>query len=129
MDLVTLDSGALIALERNKARTRFLRLAVAEGMARILVPVPVIAEWWRGRTDTRERILKLVDVEPLTMQIARAAGEALARLPDRPRGPSAMDAIVVAHAANRGGVVYSSDVDDLGLLRDACFPGVRVLGI
>jgi predicted nucleic acid-binding protein len=129
MDPVTLDTGALIALERNKPRARFLMEASKEADARLLVPMPVVSEWWRGRTDTREKILKLVDVEALPLDVACAAGEALARVGRRPRGASAIDAIVMAFAAARGGVVYTSDVDDLGLLRDLCFPSVRVLGI
>lgn len=129
MEHVTLDTGGLIALERNKPRARFLLGATKEGEARVVVPVPVVAEWWRGRSNVREAILKLVDVEPLTVAVACSAGEALARVARRPHSVSAIDAIVMAFAASRGGIVYTSDVDDLGLLRDACFPGVRVLGI
>ena len=51
------DTGALIAAERGKDRAvRFLKL-VRIGRARILVPLPVIAELWRGRTDARGLLL------------------------------------------------------------------------
>jgi predicted nuclease of predicted toxin-antitoxin system len=42
------------------------------------------------------------------------------------RGASAVDAIVMASAAARGDVVYTSDFDDLMRLR-AHFPAVRGL--
>jgi predicted nucleic acid-binding protein len=129
MDVVTLDTGALIALERNKARARALVRAVILRDARLFVPAPVVTEWWRGRTDVRDDILALLVLAPVTREIACAAGEALARTGTRTRGTSAVDAIVMAQAASRGGVVYTSDVDDLGILRDACFPSVRVLAI
>jgi hypothetical protein len=53
---------------------------------------------------------------------AKLAGEALASV----HGATAIDAIVMASAATRGDVVFTSDVDDLERLR-AFFPRVRVL--
>jgi len=88
----------------------------------ITVPADVLGEWWRGRTDLRVRILESVDIEPLTESLAKLAGEALAAV----TGATLVDAIVMASAASRGDVVYSSDIDDLERLR-RYFPGVRVL--
>jgi predicted nucleic acid-binding protein len=124
---ITLDTGALIGFERRRARATFLARNALESGSRLLVPMPVIAEWWRGRTDRRDEVLALLDVEDVPLTIAKAAGEALVAI--NHRGPSVVDAIVMAFAAVKGGVVYTSDVDDLGLLRDVCFPGVRVLAI
>lgn len=90
---------------------------------RITVPADVVGEWWRGHSDLRGAILDSVDVEPLTLKLAQIAGEALAAVP----GATLVDAIVVASAASRGDVIYSSDVDDLEKLRRV-FPGVRILG-
>ena len=84
----------------------------------------MIIEWWRGRSDLREDIVASVCVEPLTLAAAKLAGEAIARV----KGASAVDAIVMASAALRGDVVYTSDVDDLERLR-AHFRTVRVLGV
>lgn len=121
---LTLDTGALIALERRRQRIReILEYALAEDQ-RITVPADVIGEWWRGRTDVRERILESVDVEPLTEALAKIAGEALASV----KGATLVDAIVMASAASRGDLVYSSDVADLERLRRH-FPSVRVLGV
>src|SRR5438132_6559085 len=102
---VTLDTGALIAIERRKQRGILLLDLARHRLARLLVPVPVVVEWWRGRTDTRERILDAVSVEPLSLDVARAAGEALAHVEPRAReGSLVVDAIVVAFAASHGGV-------------------------
>lgn len=69
-------------------------------------------------------ILAAVDVEPLTTNLAKVAGEALATVPHA----TLVDAVVMASAAARGDIVYSSDIDDLERLRRQ-FPSVRVLGV
>jgi hypothetical protein len=86
--------------------------------------VAAIAEWWRGRSDLREDILRAVLVEPMSLALARSAGEALAAVP----GSTVVDAIVMASAARRGDVVLTGDVDDLQRLQTH-FPGVRVLRV
>lgn len=96
MSSVTLDTGALIALERRRPRMwKVLQRARELGVVPV-VPADVIAEWWRGRSDIREHILA-----------------------------TTVDAIVMASAAQRGDAVYTSDVADLERLR-AFFPPVRV---
>lgn len=121
---LTLDTGALIALERRRHRiARAYAIAVADGLP-VTVPAVVVTEWWRGRSETRELILRGVRVEAMTTDLARLAGEALAVIP----GASAIDAIVVASAARRGDVVYTSDIDDLQRLQ-AHFPAVRLLSV
>lgn len=121
---LTFDTGALIALERNRQRIVEVRQAALRRGLRVTVPAPVITEWWRGRTNLREDIVASFRVEPLTDGIARLAGEALARV----KGAIAIDAIVMASAALRGDLVYTSATGDLEKLR-VHFPSVRVLGI
>ena len=95
-----------------------------------MVSVPVVVEWWRARTDVRERILDAVSVEPLSLADAGAAGEALAKLRIKPGEKSlAIDAIVVAFAATHGGIVFTDDVADRELIKTAHFPSVRILGV
>lgn len=127
---VTFDAGALIALERRGERARKVFERLRERDVVITAPLPVVAEWWRGRSDWREKILASVRVEPLTLEAVKLAGEALASLPAPRRrpGPGSVDAIVMASAASRGDVVYTSDLEDLERLR-SFFPGVRVLSI
>ncbi len=121
---LTFDTGALIALERRARRlSEIYRAAVYDGVP-VTVPVAVVIEWWRGRTDVRGRILGGVRVEPLHTALAQAAGEALAAV----RSATPIDALVMASAALRGDVVYTSDPSDLEKLR-IHFPGVRVLAV
>ncbi len=120
---ITADTGFLIGLERRKQRAiDLLGYAIARKL-RISVPVAALAEWWRG--GSREsRILRLVAAEDMTEALAKSAGEALAAVP----GATVVDAIVMASAAARGGVVYTSDFDDLSRLRDH-FRAVRVFTV
>jgi predicted nucleic acid-binding protein len=121
---LTFDTGALIALEHRRQRmARVYATAVADGLA-VTVPAVVVAEWWRGRSDARELILRGVRVESTTAEVARLAGEALAAVP----GATAIDAIVMASAARRGDLVYTSDFVDLESLR-TYFPAVRLLAV
>jgi hypothetical protein len=67
-----------------------------------------------------------VVIEPLTAELAEIAGRALAAL----RLPSAhfVDAAVMATAALRGDIVYTSDFEDLQRLASH-FRSVRVLSV
>lgn len=110
----TFDTGMLIALERRKQRaTQAFRNIVRRGFLPI-VPAIVYVEWWRGRSNMREEILAAVVVEDMPPSLCRAAGEALGAV----KGSSLADAVVMASAALRGGgIVYTSDVDDLKQLQ------------
>jgi predicted nucleic acid-binding protein len=66
-----------------------------------------------------------VIVEDMPPPLCRAAGEALGAV----KGSSLADAVVMASAALRGGgVVYTSDVDDLKRLQRH-FPTILVLPV
>jgi len=120
---VTFDTGALIGLERRTERMKAVLARIAARQLPVTIPAVVVAEWYRGQRDWR-RVLALARwVEPTTEALARVAGAALGAT----RGSSAIDAIVMASAAQRGDVVYTSDVSDLQALAHA-FPDVRVLG-
>ena len=86
------------------------------------MPAVVVAEWWRVDSSRSRLILERVDVEPVSERLAKIAGEALAAVP----GATAIDAIVMASAAQRGDAVFTSDIEDLDRLR-RCFPGVRLI--
>lgn len=131
MIVVTLDSGALIGMERNRQRGVMLLRAAREHRARLLAITPVISEWWRGRTDVRDRIKRAVTVVPLPPSAAEAAGVALGAIRTRKeRASLAIDVMVVAFAALQGGaLVCTSDVGDLEPIAQRFFPSVRVLGV
>lgn len=119
-----LDTGALVSVERGKQRAaRFFRLA-AIGRARLIIPLPVIAEWWRGRTDAREEILGATEIVA-SVAAAQAAGIALARMREVD-SKRTIDAMVMATAALLDAVVLTGDLDDFLALRTH-FPRVVVL--
>ncbi len=118
------DTGALISAERGKERAaRFLKL-VRVGRARILIPLPVVAEWWRGRSDARDEILAASQVVA-SLDAAKAAGVALGRLRDV-HAKLTIDAMVMATAALADAIVVTVDPSDFERLT-AHFPGVPVL--
>ena len=117
---LTFDTGALIALERGNKRMRGVLLAAEREGLDVTVPAPVLTEWWRNGPRQRA-ILDGVTVEHTSERLAKLAGEAIAAVPSA----TPIDALVVASAAQRGDVVYTSDFEDLDRLR-AHFPAVRV---
>jgi predicted nucleic acid-binding protein len=120
----TLDTGALVALERRSQRaTAILRVAREDG-ATVTVPANVVAEWWRKATRMRETILAALVVEPMHENLAKQVGEALAAVPKA----TLVDANVVVSAALRGDIVLTSDVQDVTRLSER-FPAVRVLRV
>jgi predicted nucleic acid-binding protein len=121
---LTFDTGALIALERRRQRiARVYTTALLDGLI-VTVPAVVISEWWRGRSDARQAILRGLRVEPIDAALAKVAGEAIGAV----AGATPVDALVMASAARRGDPVYTSDFDDLQRLR-SYFPEVRVLAV
>lgn len=125
MEGLTFDTGALIALERRQRRMVVVWERATERTLPITVPFVVVAEWWRGQGRKVGRTLDGVQIEPGTRALAEAAGMALAKLGP---GPSVVDAIVMASAAQRGDIVYTSDFDDF-LQLQTHFRGVRVLRV
>jgi predicted nucleic acid-binding protein len=120
--MITLDTGALVAIERRDHRMRtWLTEALRTGAA-ITVPTCVAAEWWRGQRGPVARMLDVFRIEPLSLALAKLAGEAMAVA----RGATLVDCVVVASAAQRGDLVVTSDIADLGRIRDAMFREVRL---
>ena len=123
--MITLDTGALIAAERRKrTMLAFLTEALRSG-ALITVPTCVVGEWWRGQRGPVARILDAVIIEPLSLTLAKLAGEAMAAV----RGATLVDSVVVASAAQRGDLILTQDVDDLSRIRDRVFPRVRIRAV
>jgi predicted nucleic acid-binding protein len=119
-----LDTGALISAERGKERaSRLFRLA-SIGRAHLVVPLPVIAEWWRGRTDARDEILNATRIVA-SVAAAQAAGIALTRVKDVDAAKT-IDAFVMATAALLDAIVVTGDPHDFEVLA-AHFPGVPIL--
>ena len=131
MIVATLDTGALVAMERRKERGMMLLRAAREQRAALFAITPVVAEWWRGRTDdVRDRIKRAVTLVPFPVAAAEAAGVALGAVRGKKgRAQMSVDVMVMAFAATwGGGLVYTSDVGDLEQI-GVFFPGVRVLAV
>lgn len=110
---LTLDTGALLALERGDPRVRaLLRRATDNGVA-LAVPAGVIAQAWRGG-PRQARVARLlgdpeVQVPPLDDATARAVG----LLCSRSGHADIVDVHVALHARERDQAVVTSDPDDL----------------
>jgi hypothetical protein len=70
------------------------------------IPATAVAEWRRG---THSALLECGLIEALTPGLAKRAGDLLAET----GGSNAIDATVVASAAQRGDIVVTGDPDDL----------------
>src|SRR5580658_8125901 len=110
---ITLDTGALIALDRgDKRMIALLRQALAQGCA-FRVPLGVVGQAWRdGRVQlTLARFLRSHEVEiiPLDEQLARSCGE----LCGATGTSDIIDASVVILAKGRKDPIVTSDPRDL----------------
>jgi len=108
----TFDSGALIALERRDIGMVIKLRVLHQAAVPITIPASAVVEWWR-KGHGQPVILALGTVEPLSEGIAKAAGEALAKMP----GAMAIDATVMASAAQRSDRVFTSDPTDMQQLQ------------
>jgi predicted nucleic acid-binding protein len=126
MSGLTFDTGALIGLERKRHGIRKVFATAVKHGVPIFVPTAVIVEWWRRGLREKERstLLRAVQIEPLGPHLAKLAGSAVGLVP----GATPVDAIVMASAAQRDDVVYTSDPDDLEALRASVpeFSHVRI---
>lgn len=113
---VTLDIGALIAIERGDRRLQALLGEAHAAGADLTVPAGVVAQPWRGGTRQARlaRVLRLasVTVVPFDEPEARAAGA----LCGHTSTADIVDASVVICARDRDQAVITSDPDDLAAL-------------
>ncbi|MGH3751905.1 MAG: PIN domain-containing protein [Pseudonocardiaceae bacterium] len=110
---LTLDTGALIGLERGDERVRsLLQRALAEEIP-VAVPAGVVAQAWRGgpRQARVARLLADPDVHVVVLDdpTARAVGALIARSGHH----DVVDVSVALCAAERGHVVLTSDPGDI----------------
>ena len=121
---LTLDTGALIAADRNdRAFWAFFKEASNREVVPV-IPAPVLAQAWRSsRQAALAQLVKACFVEPLEEGLARVAGELLARA----KTSDVVDAAVVAGAARRGDAVLTSDPGDLRRLAAAAVGTVEVI--
>ena len=113
---VTLDAGALVALDRNDRRMIVLLARAAATNSRITIPASALAQAVR-RPERQARLSRLIrqpttDVVPLD----RVDGVHVGRLLAASRTADVVDAHVVVCARRAGQSVVTSDPDDLSRL-------------
>jgi hypothetical protein len=112
---LTLDAGALVALERNDWDVHeTVRVALDAGLD-VMVPAAALAQVWRGgpRQAPLARLLKLhgVEVADLDEEAAKTSGELCGHTGTH----DVIDASVVvcARTQSGGGTVLTSDPHDI----------------
>lgn len=116
---VTLDAGALIALDRNDRRIVVLLARAAETNSRVTIPASALAQAIR-RPERQVRLARLVR-QPGTDVVAldRVDAVNVGRLLAVSRNSEVVDAHVAVCARRVGQRVVTSDPDDLKLLDPA----------
>jgi predicted nucleic acid-binding protein len=110
---MTLDTGALIALESGNKRMRALIEEALNANAKLAIPAGVLAQAWRGGAG-QARIARLLSasvaqVIPLDRKQALRVGVRAAGCGHR----DIVDVSVALCAADRGHAVVTSDPDDI----------------
>ena len=122
---LSLDTGALLALERGDSRVRALLRRASETGLPLSVPAGVVAQAWRGG-PRQARIARLladpsVHVAPLDDMTARAVG----LLCGRSRHRDIVDVHVALLAQEQGHTVVTSDPEDLSVIH----PGLPLITV
>lgn len=107
---LVLDAGALIGIERNDRRVAALIELGRRAGAELVSTAPVIAQAWRNgaRQAQLARALPMIDVRPVTIEVAKTAGELLASADTS----DVVDAFL-AQLALPGDQILTSDPGDL----------------
>ena len=122
---ITLDAGALIALDRGDKRMIALLGQALVQNRRFRIPAGVVGQAWRDRRiqAVLARFLRTDEVEivPLDEQLSRSCGELCGA-----RGTSdVIDASVVILARERRDIIITSEPEDLRRLD----PGSQIIRI
>jgi hypothetical protein len=113
MSGLTLDAGALIALDRNDRRVVVLLARAAASGARLTVPATALAQAVR-RPDRQVRLSRLVRQTTTDVVVLdRAEAVLIGRLLAATRTADIVDAHVVVCARRTGTRIVTSDPDDL----------------
>ncbi len=116
---MVLDSEGLWAVARNDSNdVRAVLAASRDAGVAVLVPAVVLAETLFGdeRDARANQVLKRLQVVAITEPVARLAAK-LKNLANMQGVAATVDAIVVATSAVAGGgVIVTSDADDIGKL-------------
>jgi predicted nucleic acid-binding protein len=130
--VATMDTGWLVAAERNPAAAR-RHVAALTRVGQVLLVTPVVVvEARQGPGDEGELLVALAKLrrEPILPEDGDRAAELLQEAGRQAADPAArigtmgiVDALVAAVAERRGGIVYTGDPKHMTWLRDA---GARI---
>jgi hypothetical protein len=121
---ITFDTGALMALERNRLRIAKIYRAAREQRRVITVPTVVVAEWVREGAGARVRalLLRSMVVQELTQDLAERAGRVIGQVRGIQPDKGTIDAIVMTSAWLRGDTVFTSDMPDMNRIKQGFAP-------
>lgn len=124
-ECIILDTGALIGVERKNPEIVHALREARRKRYRILLPSVAYAEWIRGANQGLGKAVgEIAEHVGGEREVARLAGEALKAL-NLDGKLHLADAIVAAAARHYGGLLYTSDPDDMRRLLEV-MPGRAV---
>ena len=126
---LTLDSGALIAIDKGGSAGRRVWALVKEALSRdasVTLPAGALAQAWRGPNPVQiARLLHGCEIENLDEKLAKAVG----RLLTRTRTHDVVDATIAIGATKRGDAIVTSDPTDFAHLILQASRQVRIVTI
>lgn len=122
---LTLDTGALIGLERGDERVRSLLRWAAANRVPIAVPAGVVAQAWRGGPRQARVARLLADPDVTVVVLDDLTARAVGMLAGRTGHDDVVDISVALCAGERGDIVVTADPDDIAAVN----PGLTVIAL
>jgi hypothetical protein len=131
MTALVLDTGALIALDRNDRTVWAMLRNAADDSAQVSVPAGVIAQAWRdgSRQALLSRALTHCDEVPLEGSLARATGLLCGRAGTADIVDASVALVAAARAQAGPTALITSDSTDLRHLLQTLDTSVRLVAI
>ncbi len=131
MSALVLDTGALIALDRNDRTVWAMLRNAADDSAQVSVPAGVVAQAWRGgnRQALLSRALTHCDEVPLEGSLARATGLLCGRAGTADIVDASVALVAAARSQTGPTALITSDPTDLRHLLQTLNASVRLVAI
>ena len=131
MSALVLDTGALIALDRNDRTVWAMLRNAADDSAQVSVPAGVVAQAWRGgsRQALLSRALTHCDEVPLEGVLARATGLLCGRAGTADIVDASVALVAAARSQTGPTALITSDPTDLRHLLQTLNASVRLVAI
>ena len=131
MSALVLDTGALIALDRNDRTVWAMLRNAADDSAQVSVPAGVVAQAWRdgSRQALLSRALTHCDEVPLEGSLARATGLLCGRAGTADIVDASVALVAAARSQTGPTALVTSDPTDLRHLLQTLDTSVRLVAI